>query len=50
MEMLQSLKFFLTYESLDEDFEQYDFESPLSYKHLQRKIVDKMHQKAERMA
>ena len=40
MEMLNSLKLFLKYDSLDEDFEQYDCESPLSYEHLQRKIED----------
>ena len=40
MEMLKSLKLFLTYDSLDVDFEQYDCESPLSYEHLQRKIED----------
>ena len=40
MEMLKSLKLFLTYESLDEDFEQYDCESPVSYEHLLRKIED----------
>ena len=40
IEMLQSLKLFLTYESLDEDFDQYDCESPLSYEHIQRKIED----------
>ena len=40
MEMLKSLKLFLTYQCLDEDFEQYDCESPLSYEHLQRKIED----------
>ena len=38
--MLQSLKLFLTYESLNEDFDHYDCESPSSYEHLQRKIVD----------
>ena len=40
MEMIKSLRLFLTYESLDEDFEEYDCESPLSYQHLQRKIED----------
>ena len=36
--MLQSIKLFLTYESLDDDFENYDCESPLLFEHLQRKI------------
>ena len=40
MEMIKSLKLLLMYETLDEDFEQYDCESPPSYQHLQRKIVD----------
>merc|ERR1711949_109260 len=40
MEMLKSHKLFLTYESLDQDFEQYDCESPVSYEHLLRKIED----------
>ena len=38
IEMIKSLNLFLTYEGLDEDFEQYDCESPLSYEHLQRKV------------
>ena len=40
MEMIKSLKLLLMYETLDEDFEQYDCESPPSYQHLQRKIAD----------
>ena len=39
MDMLGSLKLFLTYESLDEDFEEYDCESPLPYEELTRKTV-----------
>ena len=39
IEMIRSLKLFLTYESLDEDFEEYDCESPLPYEELIRKTV-----------
>ena len=39
IEMLGSVKLFLTYESLDEDFEEYDCQSPLPYEELTRKIV-----------
>ena len=39
MDMLGSLKLFLTYESLDDDFEEYDCESPLPYEELTRKTV-----------
>ena len=39
IEMLGSLKLFLTYESLAEDFEEYDCESPLPYGQLIRKTV-----------
>ena len=38
--MLGSLKLFLTYESLDEDFEEYNCQSPLPYEELIRKTVD----------
>ena len=37
--MLGSLKLFLRYESLDEDFEDYDCKSPLPYEELMRKTV-----------
>ena len=38
--MLQSLKLFLTYETLDEDFGKYDCDSPFPYDHLKTKIED----------
>ena len=37
--MLGSLKLFLMYESLDEDFEEYNCQSPLPYEELVRKTV-----------
>ena len=37
--MLRSLKLFLTFESLDEDFEKYDCQSPVPYEELIRKTV-----------
>ena len=39
IEMLRSLKLFLTYENLDDDFEKYDCESPFSYEDLIKKTV-----------
>ena len=39
IEMLRTLKLFLTYESLDEDFEEYDCQSPLPYEELIKKTV-----------
>ena len=37
-DMLESVKLFLLYESLDEDFEKYDCESPFPYENLKTKI------------
>ncbi|MEO1589606.1 MAG: hypothetical protein AAFS00_20170, partial [Bacteroidota bacterium] len=37
IEMLRTLQLFLTYDSLDEDFEEYDCQSPLPYEELIRK-------------
>ena len=43
IEMLQSLKLFLTFESLDEDFEKYDCDAPLPYEYLAKKRRIKLH-------
>ena len=39
-DMLESVKLFLQYESLDEDFEKYDCETPFPYEDLKTKIED----------
>ena len=40
IEMLRSLNLFLTYEILDDDFDEYDCQSPVPYEHLVRKTED----------
>ena len=41
IEMLQSLKLFLTFEILDDDFEKYDCNAPLPHEYLMKKTEDR---------